>query len=271
MNLFILIASLFFILTNAELTEEIFYKADANQYTKDFCSKITANDFISTVKTNHRDAEKPAAFKTLFGSCRDRFLHDSEMAKHIIVLMVYTGNTEYLPDLLDRGVKKDIKAAAGNTAKEPVYDNINMDKEIVKLVEYYLFVVNAFPAPDTTQYFFLIRHPERALAYILAYTEVSESKKLEELRSVLENFNNHPSKGQYTDAKSIEEAISLVDKYLSKSETVGNHKFLLPAKIEDDKVESKESGDIVMIFGIILGSASILAVVLGLLRKFNSK
>jgi hypothetical protein len=246
-----------------KLTEEVFYKADISQYTVDFCSKVTSNDFILSVKSSNRENEKPAAFKAFFDGCRNRFLYDADMAKHVIVQMVYTGNTEYLPLLLDKGQKLT------STPGAPTYDNIDMDKEIIKLVEYYLFVVNAFPTENTHQYFFLLRHPERSLAYILAYTNVSKSR-LEELRDLLENLSNHPSKSEYVDAKSIDKAIILADGYLKKPELVGNHKFLLSTKvIEDEQFNEKDSGDWIMIFGIILSFGAVLAIVLGLLWKLQ--
>lgn len=248
--------------STGKLTEEVFYKADVSQYTVDFCSKVTSNDFILAIKAANKEKEKPAAFKAFFDGCRNRFLYDAEMAKHVIVQMVYTGNTEYLPLLLDKGQKMTSKPG------DPVYDNIDMDKEIVKLVEYYLFVVNAFPTENTRQYFFLLRNPERSLSYILAYTNVSKSK-LEELRDLLENLSNHPSKSEYADAKSINRAIALVDGYLKKPETVGNHKFLLPAKVQDQRVNEQESGTWGMIIGVILSVGAILAIVLGLLWKLK--
>lgn len=251
-----------FTLTSCTLTEEVFYKADVSQYTVDFCSKVTSNDFILAIKSTNKEKEKPAAFKAFFDGCRNRFLYDSEMAKHVIVQMVYTGNTEYLPLLLDKGQKMSSKPG------DPVYDNIDMDNEIVKLVEFYLFVVNAFPTENTRQYFFLLRNPERSLAYILAYTNVSKSK-LEELRDLLENLSNHPSKSEYADAKSIDRAIALVDGYFKKPETVGNHKFLLPAKVQGQRVNEQESGTWGMIIGVILSVGAILAIVLGLLWKLK--
>lgn len=248
--------------TTSKLTEEVFYKADVSQYTVDFCSKVTSNDLILAIKSADKEKEKPAAFKAFFDGCRNRFLYDAEMAKHVIVQMVYTGNTEYLPLLLDKGQKMTSKPG------DPVYDNIDMDKEIIKLVEYYLFVVNAFPTENTRQYFFLLRHPERPLAYILAYTNVSKSK-LEELRDLLENLSNHPSKSEYADAKSIDRAIALVDGYLKKPETVGNHKIVLPAKAQDQRVKEQESGTWGMIIGVILSVGAILAIVLALLWKLK--
>lgn len=263
MNFFLLFTSLFFTITSARFTEEVFYKADVTKYTVDFCSKVTSNDFILAIKSKHENMEKLTAFKAFFDGCRNRFLYDAEMAKHVIVQMIYTGNTEYLPILLDKGQKMTSKPA------EPAFDNVDMDKEIVKLVEHYLFMVNAFPTEGTTQYFFLLRHPERALAYLLAYTNVSKPQ-MERVRELLENLSNHPSKSEYVDAKSIDKAIQLVDEYLRKPETVGNHKFLLPAKVEDaQKKLNHSSGSLYMVFGVILGVGSILAVVLGLLWKFK--
>ena len=264
--LFPLLATfLFTIISSTKLTEEVFYKADVSQYSVEFCSKVTSNDFILAIQTlNSREKEKPAAFKAFFDGCRNRFLYDAEMAKHVVVQMVYTGNTEYLPLLFDKGQKMTSKPG------DPIYDNIDMDKEIIKLAEYYLFVVNAFPTEDTHQYFFLLRHPERALAFILAYTNVSKSR-LEELREFLENLSNHPSKSEYADTKSIDNAIELVDGYLKKPEKVGNHKFLLSAKVEDDQVKEKETGTWIMIMGVILSAGAVLAIVLGILWKFRGQ
>jgi hypothetical protein len=265
MNIKLVLTSLLFAVASANLNENTFYKADVNQYTPELCLKITANDFILAIKSNEREAEKPAAFKALFDGCRNRFLYDGEMAKHIIVQMAYTGNTEHLPLLLNKGIRKTI--GTGKDVKF-VYDNLEMDKDIIKLVEYYLFVVNAFPTDDTRQYFFLLRKPERALAYILAYTNISKFR-LEEVRELLENFSNHPSKSEFADSRSIDRAIELVDGYLKKPETVGNHKFMLSVKVSKTE-ESHESGDWFMIIGIFLGLGSVLSIVLGLLWKFKS-
>lgn len=266
MNLFLLFTTFSLtVIASTKLTEEVFYKADVSQYTVEFCSKVTSNDFILAIKSlNNREKDKPAAFKAFFDGCRNRFLYDAEMAKHVVVQMVYTGNTEYLPFLFDKGQKMTSRPG------DPSYDNIAMDKEIIKLVEYYLFLVNAFPTEDTHQYFFLLRHPERALAYILAYTNVSKSR-LEELREFLENLSNHPSKSEYADTKSIHKAIKLVDDYLKNPEKVGNHEFLLSAKARDDQVKEKETGTWIMIMGVMLSSGAVLAIVLGLLWKFKDQ
>lgn len=230
-----------------KLTETVFYKADPLIYTVDFCAKIEAKDFLEAIKPDTtKEANKAVAFKALFDGCRGRFLHDAAMAKHIIIPMVDTENTEHLPLLLD----------------QPTL--IDSNPEIENIVQH-LFTINL--SQNEKEYFFQVRNPDRALAYLLAYTKVSKDN-VGRLRDMMENLKNHVSASQYVDAKSVHRSISVLDKYFqTKSEETGDRKFLLPVKKETNSETG--SGSVWMAVSIILGIGSILAVILGFLWKFK--
>lgn len=241
-NLLFPIIFLISLVSSEKLTEAVFYKADPLVYTVDFCSQVQVNDFLEAIKPEtSKEANKPKAFKTLFDACKGRFLHDALMAKQIIIPMVDTENTEYLPLLLDQ------------------VDLLDSNDEIENMVNHF-FTLNI--SPSENEYFFQVRNPDRAMAYLLAYTKVSK-ENLESLRNTMENLKNHPSPGEYSDAKSVNRSIAVLDKYLKSPETVGNRKFLLAAKNE------VASGSNWMILAVVLGIGAILAVVLGVLWKYR--
>ena len=111
------ILTLFSSVHTLRLTEEIFYKADTLLYTPELRSSLQANDFLQSIRPLESAAEsaKSKAFKTLFDACRGQLLYDGRMGKNVIVPMVDTGNTEYLPLLLDRGT---IKKGVGEESRD---------------------------------------------------------------------------------------------------------------------------------------------------------
>lgn len=268
---------------SVKLNEEIFYKADTLVYTPEFCSNLTAFDFLHSIRPNDSehatsyDAQKAKAFKTLFDACRDRLLYDATMTKNVIVPMVDTGNTEYLPLLLDRGMIKrpkhvhtHTKDKKNATQMEEVYNNLDLTPEIKSII-LHLFGVNISPTPKTIQYFFQVRHPDRALAYLLAYGQLEGKESLEEVRDLLENIKGHVAVGEYTDAKCIERACKLVDGYLKSPKTVGNHKFNLPVltKESEDFDETVEASSFSIGF-ILLALATISGIIYVLYKPKNN-
>ena len=253
-------------LNDAKLTEVIFYQSDPLIYTPEFCKSITNRDFIESIirsePKKETETDKPKAFKTLFDSCKDWFLYDAAMAKNIIVPIVDTDNSEYLPILLDRSEKM--------TENFVKLNNLDMTSEILSIV-LHLFTVNI--SPNLPEYFFQTRHPETALAHLLTYTTVTKAA-LGDGREALEAFNNHAMPGQYSDSNSVEKAIRIVDEYLAHPETIGNHKpqvFLVEVGNKSKKFTQPKGGHWITTVGIILGMASILAIVLGLLWKSDYK
>lgn len=245
------------------LTEEVFYKADTLLYTPEFCSSLQATDFLHSIRpTDSTDSTpKAKAFKTLFDACRGRFLFDGIMAKNVIVPMLDTGNTEYLPLLLDQGTKvghnEDPNPNYRKQSDPVTYNNLDLSSEI-KSLTLHLFGVNLSPSPATTQFFFQVRTPDRALAYLFAYTHL-EKEAVEEVRELLENVSNHVTVGEYADAKSIRRAIKLVDNYLRAPKTIGNHKVNLSVlKKEDSDCAESEIIPYTYLASIILNGLGII-------------
>ena len=240
---------------------------------------MKATDFLHSIRPNELegswDSDKAKAFKTLFDACRDRLLYDATMAKNVIVPMVDTGNTEYLPLLLDRGIIKRPKHSNTKPTKknpvemEEVYNNLDLSPEIKSII-LHLFGVNITPTPSTNQYFFQVRNPERALAYLLAYGNVDDGELVGEVRDLLENIKGHVAVGEYVDVKCIERACRLVDGYLKTPKSLGNHKVNVSVLKQqaDDDIDESSSNDFTFSFGfILLALASISAVIFVLWRN----
>ena len=276
------------------LTEEIFYKADTLLYTPEFCSSLQATDFLLSIRPTKQSGDyreiKSKAFKTLFDACRGRLLYDATMAKNVIVPMVDTGNTDYLPLLLDQGVIKGPKTKLANhqdskdkhpvEGKELPYNNLDLSPEI-KSLTLHLFGVNISPSPSTNQFFFQVRNPDRALAYLFAFAKI-DKEAVEEVRDLLENFKEHVQIGEYVDARSIRRAVRIVDEYLRNPSAIGNHKINLPPSknttdddddYEDLQISSSTLASLILKgVGIVLGFGTMAAVVLVLWKnQQNSK
>lgn len=276
------------------LTEEVFYKADTLLYTPEFCSALQASDFLHSIRplapaessTATAATElKTRAFKTLFDACRGRLLFDGIMAKNVIVPMLDTGNTEYLALLLDQGIKnpeddppKDPKEKKRSDKQQqqhpPVFNNLDLSSEI-KSLTLHLFGVNISPSPSTNHFFFQVRNPDRALAYLFAYTHL-EREAVEEVRELLENVSNHVAVGEFADARSITRAIKLIDGYLSAPKTIGNHKVKLSVLRKDEVIESDSlvstlASTVLKVLGLILGFGTVATIVFVLWKNQQSK
>lgn len=271
---------------STRLTEEIFYKADKLLYTPEFCSSLKAVDFVYSIRpipSRTRDA-KTKAFKTLFEACRSKLLYDANMAKHVIVPMVDTKNSEYLPLLLDQGMIKESESLKKYPGEmKEVYNNIDLSPEIKSIV-FHLFGINLSPSPTTLHYFFQVRHPDLALAYILAYSKVGK-EDIGEIRDMMENIKEHVGLGEYADDICVKSAIGLLDWYFMNPNRIGNHKVNLsilniPKTIEDeDEGESNlslslslsSSSSILKGFGFVLGCGLIFGVLMVIWRNQANK
>lgn len=313
-NAMILVAMSFFAsnalatTTTSQLTKEIFLKADPAVYTEDFCKKIKSIDFISSIKAEIKEVkpcdnknkdrkekklsaklcvpkreiihapydEMSKAFKTLFQKCSSSFFHANDaMIQSIIVDMLNTDNVEYLPIFLDRSDPLD----------RSKLNNINMEAIFDVIIET-LFAPQVNPSEDKKEFYFNIRHPHRALEYLLAYTTIPEGK-LKGILTKMEAAKNLAGKGQYVDAGFIEKTEEVVGRYIKAPLMIGDHSVMIShtdaevftnshpssasAVTASEKEKEKVTGGVWNITVIVIGCIAVLAIALGLIWKGGNK
>lgn len=259
-KLLLVFSFLFFSLTlivNGKLTKSIFYQPNPQIYhQKDFCKSVHYRDFLAVIEPDSQgrkaEEDKIRGFRALFDACRWWFLQDAIIAKSVIIPMIDTENTEHLPLLLqDKESKRQL----------------DLSEEFFVIVEH-LYTVNPQSSHKSTDYFFQTRNPEKAVAYLLAHTKISQ-EALEQVRVFLEAINNHCSGTHYQDSNSVSTSIAIINRYLAHPETVGNGKVVDLAKIGSSGRET--GGNWTMVIGIVLGLSAIGAIVLGILWKSKYK
>ena len=252
-------------------TEKLFYEAEPSTYSKEFCKTITANQFHDAIKSEIKEESKKAtAFKLLFDGCGHRFLEDAIIAKSLIIHMVDSGNTKYLPILLDQGViESNVNDSNEKLSADPLkikYKNLDLTQQFIEIFEH-LYAAN------TAKTDFIVRKPHQALDNLLAYTKI-DVKEVEKAKARLDNLKDLGSFHRFVDPVSVSYSRKIVKKYLNNPELLGNHQPQAE-KIENSVNSSdnlNEDGNFSFITGsfVILAIGSIAAAVVGLLWKLKT-
>lgn len=251
-------------------TEKLFYEAEPLTYSKEFCKTITANQFHDAIKSETEESKKSTAFKLLFDGCRHRFLEDAIIAKSLIIHMVDSGNTKYLPILLDQGV---IDSEIVQKKEKLIVDPLKIKFKNLDLTQQFIEIFEHLYAANTAKTDFIVRAPHQALDNLLAYTKI-DVKEVEKAKARLDNLKDLGSIHKFVDPVSVSYSRKIVKKYLNNPELLGNHQPQAK-KIKNSVNYSenlKEGGIFNFIVGgfVILAIGSIVAVVVGLLWKLKT-